>query len=127
VAEHDRPVQRWLAALPAELVGSRPRLLLAQARLALLSGDLKAVEAPLDATERAVADAAEASIAFASRALAEVGDGEWNVGSLSRAAPDVTLTLDGVAFGFRVHGGRRFADRLGSSWSWRVALARRLA
>ena len=30
-------LQRWLAALPAGLAGSRPRLLLAQARLALLS------------------------------------------------------------------------------------------
>ena len=38
-------VQRWLAALPAELVLSRPRLSLAQALLAAASGRAEAVEA----------------------------------------------------------------------------------
>ena len=52
-------LQRWLAALPAELVSSRPRLSLAQARLALISGQLEAIEGPLDAAERRVADAAD--------------------------------------------------------------------
>jgi ATP/maltotriose-dependent transcriptional regulator MalT len=47
-------VQRWLAALPTELVGSRPRLLLAQARLALLSGRVEAVQRRLDDAERAL-------------------------------------------------------------------------
>ena len=49
-------LQRWLAALPAGLVGSRPRLLLAQARLALLSHRVEAAEAALDAAERALAN-----------------------------------------------------------------------
>ena len=106
-------VQRWLAALPAELVRSRPRLCLAQAFLALVGGDVEAAEPPLDAAERAFADAADepfepsvgraracwrtsprrsrsivpssprsaatpkATAAFASRALAEIGEGEW--------------------------------------------------
>ena len=48
-------VQRWLAALPAEVVQSRPRLLLAQALLAATSGRAEAVELPLDAAERALA------------------------------------------------------------------------
>ncbi len=108
-------VQRWLAALPAELVQSRPRLLLAQALLAATSGRAEAVEPPLDAAERALAGApravdepfepsagravsmlvnvpalialhrsylaqfrgdAEATAAFASQALAELGEGE---------------------------------------------------
>ncbi len=47
-------VQRWIAALPAELVGSRPRLLLAQARLALLSGRVEVVQRRLDEAERAL-------------------------------------------------------------------------
>jgi LuxR family maltose regulon positive regulatory protein len=47
-------VQRWLAALPIKLVGSRPRLLLAQARLALLSGRVEAVQRRLDDAERAL-------------------------------------------------------------------------
>ena len=53
----DATLQRWLAALPAGLVGSRPRLLLAQARLALLSHRVEAAEVALDAAERALASA----------------------------------------------------------------------
>jgi LuxR family transcriptional regulator, maltose regulon positive regulatory protein len=52
-------LQRWLAALPAELVRSRPRLSLAQARLALISGQLEAVEGPLEAAERGAAEVAD--------------------------------------------------------------------
>ncbi len=50
-------LQRWLAALPAGLAGSRPRLLLAQVRLDLLSHRLEAAEVALDAAERALASA----------------------------------------------------------------------
>ena len=53
-------VQRWLAALPAELVLSRPRLLLAQAFLAATRGRVEAVVPPLEAAERALAGAADA-------------------------------------------------------------------
>jgi LuxR family transcriptional regulator, maltose regulon positive regulatory protein len=109
-------LQRWLAALPAEVVGSRPRLLLAQATLALVSGQVEAVEVPLEAAEYALARAAgvvdepyepsvgrdagllvnlpatiaferaylaelrgdaDRTIAFTTRALAELGEGEW--------------------------------------------------
>ena len=52
-------VQRWVAALPAGLAGSRPRLLLAQSRMTLLSGQVEGVGGLLDAAERAYADAAE--------------------------------------------------------------------
>ena len=52
-------VQRWLSALPADLVWSRPRLLLAQATLANADGRVEAVEPVLDAAERAAAGAAE--------------------------------------------------------------------
>src|SRR4029453_19265885 len=48
-------LHRWLAVLPAELVGVRPRLLVARAGLGLLGGDLEAAEGPLDAAERAFA------------------------------------------------------------------------
>ena len=50
-------VRRWLAALPAELAGSRPRLLLAEALLALASGRVETAGPPLDAAERAVTGA----------------------------------------------------------------------
>ena len=48
-------LERWLSALPTELVDSRPRLLLAQVNLALVSGDVEVFEGPLDAAERALA------------------------------------------------------------------------
>jgi ATP/maltotriose-dependent transcriptional regulator MalT len=101
-------LRRWLAALPAELVGSRPRLLLAQARLALISGDLEAIEGPLDAAERRVADAADepyepsvgraastmanlpAAIALQRAGLAHLrGDAERTIASARRALAEV--------------------------------------
>src|SRR5215469_16925749 len=51
-------VQRWLGALPRGLAGSRPRLLLAQSRLALLGGQVEGTEELLNAAERAYASAA---------------------------------------------------------------------
>ena len=114
-------IQRWLAALPAGLAGSRPRLCLARAWMALVGGDVEAADAPLDAAERAFADApdepfepsvgrgaswlanlpaaialarawlaylrgdAEGTAAFASHALAGLGEGEWMLDSVTRA------------------------------------------
>jgi LuxR family transcriptional regulator, maltose regulon positive regulatory protein len=52
--------QRWLAALPAGLVQTRPRLLLAQVLLAATLGRAEAMEPPLDAAERALAGAGPA-------------------------------------------------------------------
>jgi LuxR family transcriptional regulator, maltose regulon positive regulatory protein len=49
-------VQRWLAALPADLVAARPRLLLIQAALALPSGRMDEVKTLLDQAERSSAD-----------------------------------------------------------------------
>jgi len=49
-------VQRWLTPLPAELVRSRPRLLLTQAVPAATGGRLEAAEQLVDAAERAYAD-----------------------------------------------------------------------
>ena len=44
-------VHRWLSVLPAEVVRSRPRLLLAQALMATTSGRIEVVEPLLDAVE----------------------------------------------------------------------------
>ena len=52
-------LQRWLAALPAELVQGRPRLLVAQAWMALAGGEAGSADALLDAAERAPAAAAD--------------------------------------------------------------------
>jgi LuxR family maltose regulon positive regulatory protein len=55
----DVTFRRWLQALPAELVRSRPRLCLAQAYGALLSGRLEAAEPLVADAERALAATAE--------------------------------------------------------------------
>ena len=52
-------VHRWLSALPDELVRSRPRLPLAQALMAGISGRVAAVAPLLDAAERASPGTAE--------------------------------------------------------------------
>lgn len=51
-------IQRWLCALPADLIRTRPRLLLAQALMAALTGRVQAVEPFLDAAESAAGDSA---------------------------------------------------------------------
>ena len=53
-------ISGWLADLPADLVRSRPRLLLARATVANAGGDVAAVEPLLDAAERAAAEGAAA-------------------------------------------------------------------
>ncbi len=50
---------RWLAALPVELVESRPRLLLGQTLFALVSGQVDLVAGPLAAAERAAVHAVD--------------------------------------------------------------------
>jgi LuxR family transcriptional regulator, maltose regulon positive regulatory protein len=113
-------LQRRLETLPAELVRSRPRLLLVQAWIKQWAGEVEAAGPLLDAAERAFANAAdeafepsvgsaasllvnvpaavalaraylahlrgdaEATAAFASRARAEVGAGEWMLDSRVR-------------------------------------------
>ena len=96
-------VRRWLATLPPELAGSRARLLVARARLALLDGGLEEAEGLLDSAERVSADADEGFEPSAGRAssllvnvpaavtllrvyLAELrGDAEATVDLVSRA------------------------------------------
>ena len=52
-------IHQWLSVLPAEVVRSRPRLLLAQALMAATSGHLEVVEPLLDAVECAPPDWAD--------------------------------------------------------------------
>src|SRR5712671_1009301 len=116
-------VERWLAALPAELISSRPRLCLAQAFQAISRGNVEAIEPLLDAAEHALAVApgvadepfepsagrgasqlanipaaialgraalaqlsgdAEGAMRFGRRTLAELGEGEWMLESITR-------------------------------------------
>jgi ATP/maltotriose-dependent transcriptional regulator MalT len=149
-------IQRWLSGLPAELVRSRPRLCLAQTWMALVTGDVDAAGPPLDAAERAPAEAAdepfepsvgragswlanipaaialahawlaylhgdaEGTAAFASRALAELGEGEWMLDSLTRWQ---------LALAEWLRGGLEEAERAFASsiTQWRAAGERFLA
>jgi LuxR family transcriptional regulator, maltose regulon positive regulatory protein len=52
----DATLRRWLEVLPAEVVGSRPRLCLFQAFWALIGSRVKAAERLLDQAERAFAE-----------------------------------------------------------------------
>ena len=123
-------IQRWLSAMPADLVRSRPRLPLAQAALADASGRAEAVEGLLDDADRAAGTAdepfepsagraasmlvnvpatialhrcylaqlrgeAEGTVAFASRALAESGEGEWLLRSTAQGFLAVAEWLRG--------------------------------
>jgi LuxR family maltose regulon positive regulatory protein len=143
-------LHRWLAALPEDVVRSRPRLLLTQALLALIGGRLDGVEPLLDAAQQASAGAAEepfeptvgrarsllvnvpaliaihrgflaqlrgdadATVAFASRAMAEAGDGEWRLRSTARGF---------LAVGEWLHGQPARAERTFelSIAEWRAA------
>jgi LuxR family maltose regulon positive regulatory protein len=70
-------IQRWLAALPADLVHARGRLELAQAWMAVVGGRVEAAGVALDAAERASAQAAqepfEPSVGRAGSLLANTG------------------------------------------------------
>ncbi len=50
-------IRRWLPALPRDLVSRRPRLLLAQAQMAAMRGDVDTMEPLVDAAERSAGHA----------------------------------------------------------------------
>jgi LuxR family transcriptional regulator, maltose regulon positive regulatory protein len=143
-------IQRWLSALPADLVWSRPRLLLAQTFLAVHSGRVEAAAELLDAAERASAGMgeepfepsagrahsmlvnvpvlialhraylaqlrgdAERTAAFAERALAELGEGERLLDSVTRWSLGVAQWLRG----YLTEAEHGFASRMAG---WRAA------
>ena len=153
-------VQRWLAAIPAEIASSRPRLLLARSRMALAGGRVEAAGQLLDAAERAQAGAAgvegepsvpsagrgswlvnvpaavttqraylaalrgdaEEAAAFASQALAVIGDDEWMLASHARGylslaewmrarLTEAEQMLSSITAQWRVAGERALAVR----------------
>jgi len=122
-------VQRWLAALPDELIRSRPRLLLAQAAMADASGHVEAVDGLLAAAEAASAGPADepyepsagkaasllvnvpATIAIFRAYLAELrGDAEATAAYASRAQAEIGR--DESMLGFITQGHLATADWL---------------
>jgi LuxR family maltose regulon positive regulatory protein len=119
-------VQRWLSAVPAQLAGSRPRLCLVRAILALASSDAEGAGPPLDAAERAFTDATDepfepsagkaasllvnvpAAIALGRASLAQLrGDAD---GTAAFASQTLTKTGEGESM-------------LGSTARWLLAMA----
>ena len=118
-------VQRWLAALPAELISSRPRLLLAQALLVLASGRVEAAGPPLDAAERAFTNAADEPFE------STVGTESWllNVPAMVTTQRAYLAALRGDAEGAASFASRALAEIGKDEWMvasiarWNVALA----
>lgn len=54
-------IQRWIASLPVSLLHARPRLLIAQSIMALVSLEANSVEVPLELAERALTNVADES------------------------------------------------------------------
>ena len=153
-------IHRWLSVLPAEVVRSRPRLLLAQAMMAATSGHLEVVEPLLNAAECApsgwagepfepvggVAASllvnvpalttlhrsylaqlhgdAEATAAFASRALAESEPGEQMLSAVVHGFLTVAEWLRGRlneaerAFASSVTGWREIGQLTHTAWGY---------
>jgi LuxR family maltose regulon positive regulatory protein len=152
-------IQRWLSSLPADVAGSRPRLLLARAQVVLTSGHLEEAEPLIDAAERVCAIAAdepfeptigraasllvnvpahialdrgylaqfrgdaEATAAFASRALARLDEGEWMLNAAAQGFLAVAEWLRGRlaeaerAFGSGIAGSRSAGQPTLTAWS----------
>ena len=108
-------VQRWLAALPARLISSRPRLCLAQAFQAISGGNLKAIEPPLDAAEHALADAPD----VADEPFESAGQGASQLANVPAA---ITLGRAALAQlcedaeGAMTFGRRTLAELGGGAW-----------
>jgi LuxR family maltose regulon positive regulatory protein len=106
-------VARWLAALPGQVVGSRPRLSLAQATAALMEGRLEAMEPSLAAAQATAADAGEPHQPSVGRSA-----------SILANVPATTAVLRGFLARFRgdLPGVRAFAEQamahLTSPASW---------
>jgi LuxR family maltose regulon positive regulatory protein len=117
--------ERWLAALPAGLAGSRPRLLLAQALLALASGRVEEAGAPLDAAERAYSGALDEPFE------STVGRGSWllNVPAMVTTQRAYLAALRGDAEGTASLASRALAELGEDEWTmesvarWNLALA----
>ncbi|MGN6172757.1 MAG: LuxR C-terminal-related transcriptional regulator, partial [Streptosporangiaceae bacterium] len=119
-------IQRWLAALPADLASSRPRLCLAQALLALASGRVEEAGAPLDAAERALTGMADEPFE------STVGRESWllNVPATVTTQRAYLAALRGDAEGTATFASRALAEIGEDEWMvesvahWNLALAK---
>jgi LuxR family maltose regulon positive regulatory protein len=118
-------VQRWLDAIPGELARSRPRLLLASALVALAGGRVEAVEAHLDAADRAFPAVADEPFE------STVGPESWllNVTATVTTQRGYLAALRGDAEGAASFASQALAETAEDEWMmqrlarWNLALA----
>ena len=117
-------VQRWLTPLPADLVRSRPRLLLAQAVPAATGGRLEAAEQLVDAAERAYADAGEEPF---EPTIGPAGSLLVNVPATIALVRGYLAQLRGDARGTAEFGSRAVAESREDEWILRSVAQVQLA
>ena len=117
-------VQQWLTPLPADLVRSRPRLLLAQAVPAATSGRLEAAEQLVDAAELAYAGTGEEPF---EPTIGRAGSLLVNVPALIALARGYLAQLRGNAKGTAEFGSQALAGSREDEWILRSVAQGQLA
>ena len=117
-------VQRWLTPLPADLVRSRPRLLLAQAVPAATGGRLEAAEQLVEAAEAAYAGPAEEPF---EPTIGRAGSLLVNVPAMIAIARGYLAQLRGDARGTAEFGSRALAESREDEWILRSVAQGQLA
>jgi ATP/maltotriose-dependent transcriptional regulator MalT len=121
-------VQRWLTPLPADLVRSRPRLLLAQAVPAATGGRLEEAEQLVDAAERAHADTGgDPDEEPFEPTIGRVGSLLVNVPAMIAIVRGYLAQLRGDARGTAEFGSRALAESREDEWILRSVAHGQLA
>ena len=117
-------VQRWLTPLPADLVRSRPRLLLAQAVPAATGGRLEAAEQLVDAAELAYAGTGEEPF---EPTIGRAGSLLVNVPAMIALSRGYLAQLRGDAKGTAEFGSQALAESREGEWILRSVAEGQLA
>ena len=117
-------VQRWLTPLPADLVRSRPRLLLAQAVPAAMGGRLEAAEQLVDAAELAYAGTGEEPF---EPTIGRAGSLLVNVPAMIALCRGYLAQLRGDAKGTAEFGSQALAESREDEWIVRSVAQGQLA
>ena len=117
-------VQRWLTPLPADLVRSRPRLLLAQAVPAATGGRLEAADQLVDAAEVAYAGTVEEPF---EPTIGRAGSLLVNVPAMIAVARGYLAQLRGDARGTAEFGSQALAESREDEWILRSVAQGQLA
>ena len=117
-------IQRWLAPLPADLVRSRPRLLLAQAVQAATSGRLAAAEQLIEAAELASAGTAGEPL---EPTIGKAGSLQVNVPAFTALLRGYLAQLRGDGPGTAAFAARGMAEIRDGEWLLRSVAQGQLA